>query len=439
VDARGPLAFFVSNRGGTAAAAARGAELWQGGQQRTVFPDLASVVTQTARAVETKAGPDGAAVLAYLRGRPDRVAATMHAAIETSQRRLRESVEAYRRGLATQAHDLAVSGYLEGFELVEAALDALDHRLRATVETEMIRYRSLLRAGAPLARVEEQAATLERLLVQAGDLLGAGALPASATFASALVILLREGLEALLVVAALCALLVQAGRRDALPYIHAGWLVALLLGGVTWMAASSVVTISGATREMTEGVTALMAAGVLLYVGFWMHGKSHARQWQAYLAGRLQGALGGRTMWTLALVSFLAVYREAFETVLFYQALALQAGPGGSMPLLGGVLAGAAVLALLGWMVVRGGARLPLGVFFGAGSSLLALLAVVLAGKGIVALQEAGWLPVDPVSFPSLPLLGVYPNLQSLLLQAALVVLVAVGFAWTQYSMRRAS
>jgi high-affinity iron transporter len=438
-DERWALAFYVSNLGRTEAEAGRGAELWQGGQKRTAFPDLASVVTPSAREVAEKEGPDGVAVLSYLRGQPDRVASSPHDAIEVSQRRLRESVEAYRQGRAIQAHDLAVSGYLEGFELVEAALDALDHGFRATVEAEMIRFRGLLRAGAPLAQVEEQAAAIDRLLVRARDLLGAGALPAGATFASALVILLREGLEALLVVAALYALLVQAGRRDALPYIHIGWLVALLLGGVTWVAASSVVTISGATRELTEGLTALVAAGVLLYVGFWMHGKSHARQWQAYLSERLHGALSGRTMWTLAFVSFLAVYREAFETVLFYQALALQAGPSGGIPLAGGVLVGAGVLLLVGWAVIRGGVRLPLGIFFGAGSLLLALLAVVLAGKGIVALQEAGWLPVNPVPFPSLPLLGVYPNLESLLLQAALVVFVTAGFAWTQYSMRRAS
>jgi high-affinity iron transporter len=438
-DERWGLALYVANLGRTESEAGRGAELWQGGQKRTAFPDLASIVTPSAREVEAKEGADGVAVLAYLRGQPDRVASSTHAAIETSRLRLRESVEAYRQGRATQAHDLAVSGYLEGFELVEVALDALDHRLRTSVEAEMIRYRGLLRAGAPLPRVEEQAAAIEHLLVQARDLLGASGLPASATFVSALVILLREGLEALLVVAALYALLVQAGRRDALPYIHWGWVIALLLGGITWVAASSVVTISGATREMTEGVTALVAAGVLLYVGFWMHGKSHARQWQAYLSQRLHGALSGRAVWTLALVSFLAVYREAFETVLFYQALALQAGPNGGVPLLGGLLAGTAALLLIGWAVIRGGVRLPLGVFFGAGSLLLALLAVVLAGKGIVALQEAGWLPIHPVSFPSLPLLGVYPNLQSLLLQAVLVVLVAAGFAWTQYSMRRAT
>ena len=213
----------------------------------------------------------------------------------------------------------------------------------------------------------------------------------------------REGLEALLIVAAIVALLVKANRRDALPWVHGGWIAALLLGGLTWGVASYVITISGATREVTEGITALIAAAILLYVGFWMHGKSYARQWQDYLARRLQGALSGRTTGALAFVSFLAVYREAFETVLFYEALVIQSGPGGSVPLVGGLLAGAVVLAVLSWVIVRGSVRLPLGVFFGASSVLIGLLAVVLAGKGIAALQEAGWLSIRSVSFPSLP------------------------------------
>ena len=170
-----------------------------------------------------------------------------------------------------------------------------------------------------------------------------------------------------------------------------------------------------------------------------MHGKSHAQQWQAYLARSLQGALGRRTMGALALVSFLAAYREVFETVLFYQALALQAGPGGHVALLGGLLAGAVALAVMSWVIVRGIVRLPLGVFFGASSVLIALLAVVLAGKGIAALQEAGWLPIHAVNAPSLPVLGVYPNLHGLLLQAALVLVIVGGFAYTQRMARRIS
>jgi len=129
-------------------------------------------------------------------------------------------------------------------------------------------------------------------------------------------------------------------------------------------------------------------------------------------------------------VSFLAVYREAFETVLFYEALAVQAGPGGGVPLLAGLAAEAGALLVLGWLIVRGSVRLPFGLFFGASAALLALLSVILAGKGVAALQAAGWIAVHEVHFPSLPLLGLYPNLQSLLLQAALVVVIACGFAY---------
>src|SRR5688572_4114736 len=196
---------------------------------------------------------------------------------------------------------------------------------------------------------------------------------------------------------------------------------------------------SGATREVTEGVSALVAAAILLYVGFWMHGKSQARQWQAYLDRRLEGALTGRTLWALAFVSFLAVYREAFETVLFYEALAMQAGPGGGVPLLAGLAAATGALLVLGWLIIRGSVRLPFGLFFGTSAALLALLSVILAGKGVAALQAAGWIAVHAVRFPSLPLIGLYPNLQSLLVQAALLVVIASGFVFARRGAERAS
>jgi high-affinity iron transporter len=438
-EQRWALAFYVAGLGQAEGEVRRGAELWRAGRGRQALPDLASVATQSAREVEAKHGAEAVALLSYLRAHPDVLAAGGGSAIATSLRLLGESLAAYREGRARRAQDLAVSSYLDGFEPIEAGLDAVDPGLRAQVEAEMIRYRGLLRDGAPLPEVDAQAARVEGLLARARDLLDAGSLPPSATFASAFVILVREGLEALLIVAAIVALLVKADRRDALPWVHGGWIAALALGGLTWVIASYAVRISGATREMTEGVTALIAAAILLYVGFWMHGKSHARQWQAYLARRLHGALGRRTMTALAFVSFLAVYREAFETVLFYQALAVQAGPGGAVPLAGGLLAGALGLAALSWAVVRGSLRLPLGAFFGVSSALIGLLAVVLAGKGIAALQEAGWLPVHAVSFPSLPVLGVYPNLQGLVLQGALLAALGIGFACTRWVAGRSS
>lgn len=144
-------------------------------------------------------------------------------------------------------------------------------------------------------------------------------------FSASLVILLREGLEALLVVIALVTVLVRTGRRDGLRYVHLGWVTALVGGVATWAAAQSLVSISGASREVMEGVAALLAAVVLLYVGIWMHSKTHAAQWQAYIQQHINSHLTAGTLWGLGLLAFIAVYREVFETVLFYQALLTQA------------------------------------------------------------------------------------------------------------------
>jgi high-affinity iron transporter len=146
--------------------------------------------------------------------------------------------------------------------------------------------------------------------------------------------------------------------------------------------------------------------------------------------------LNKRTLWALALLSFLAVYREVFETVLFYQALWIQVGVEGQMAVLGGFGAGVAVLALFSGLIFYYSLRLPLKLFFGATSAVLAVLAVVLAGKGIGALQEAGLVPLDPVAFPSVPALGIYPNWQGLLVQAMVVGLIAAGFLYQYLASR---
>ena len=437
-DQRWALAVHVAGLADGEAARARGTALWAEGRGRAVIGDLAGLVTVTTAEIQTRHGDDGVAVLAALRADPARLAPAGGEAIAVSTRLLGESLEAYRRGRPREAQDLAVASYLEGFEPVEAALDARDRTLRGLVEQEMIRYRTLLRDGAPAADVEAQAGKIQDLLADVQRLLAGRGLAAGPAFVSAFVILLREGLEAVLIVAAIVAMLVRADRRDALPAVHTGWLAALALGVVTWGVAAYVVTISGATREVTEGITALASAGILLWVGFWMHDKSHAQRWQAYLQSRLQGALGRQGVWGLALVSFLAVYREVFETVLFSQALWLQIEPGSRYALVGGLGAAAIALAVMSWLIVRGSLRMPLGAFFGITSMALAALSIVLAGKGVAALEEAGYLSPRPIDVPSVPLLGVYPDLLGLALQVALAVVVVGGFAWRSRAVRRA-
>ena len=140
--------------------------------------------------------------------------------------------------------------------------------------------------------------------------------------------------------------------------------VAILSGGATWVAAQSLISIVGASREVMEGVAALFAALVLFYVGIWMHSKTHAAQWQAYIQKHVNERLKSGTLWGLAALSFIAVYREVFETVLFYESLPTQAVEAQYSVVAGGFLLGVAMLAVLSWVLIRIQSSYPLPGFF---------------------------------------------------------------------------
>ncbi|MGH8664401.1 MAG: cytochrome c/FTR1 family iron permease [Burkholderiales bacterium] len=427
-DERWALAFYVGTLGADAQRVAQGAAAWQQGKGKTEIGTLRALATLTDEEVGQKYGADTAAAFAWLKTNPQALAAVQESPIAVSRRLLAESAAAYRTGEPEEANRLALQSYLEGFELAEASLDAIDGKLRQQVEAEMFRYRDLIRRGVPAAEIDAAADTIDGLLATSADKLEGEGLSPTAAALSAFVILLREGLEALLVVAAIVALLVKAGRRDALVWIHLGWIGALVAGGLTWFAASALIEISGATREFTEGVTALLAAAILLYVGVWLHGKRHAHAWQAFIDTRLRGALARGTLWALAGVSFLAVYREAFETVLFYQALWQQAGQAALGSIVVGFACAVVVLAAVAWLILRYGVRLPLGTFFAVSALLLAALAVVFTGHGLRALQEAGSVAATPFGEIDLPALGVYATRETLGAQLLVLALVAAGF-----------
>lgn len=264
------------------------------------------------------------------------------------------------------------------------------------------------------------------LLDQAEQKLSSTELSGSTAFASALMILLREGLEAILVIAALAAFLLKTGRKEGLRYLYFGTGMAFLLGVVTWYVSAHVVKIGGAGRELTEGFAALFAAAMLFYVGFWLHSKTGAIQWKEFIQGSIKKALSRGSLWGLSGLAFIAVYREIFETVLFYQALWLQTSEEGQSMILSGFLVASVVLALLAWLILRYSTRLPLRQFFSVTSVFMFVLAIVFAGKGIAALQEAGKLPLSLVNFPRIDLLGIYPNLEGLGIQLAMVLVAAV-------------
>jgi high-affinity iron transporter len=420
---RWSLAFYVGALWPDPALVKRGRALLQADKTPSRLMQLDTLTLRSPAEIEAEYGQQGLAIAAFLRSRPgalfDRGKGDP---LNYSADRISESLARYRAGEHGAAYDLAVRAYLEGFELMEGNLDAVAPELRRRIEAEMTRYRNQIRHQAPLSRVAAQAEKIRSMLDQARQRLDSTTLSGVSAFASSAIILLREGLEALLVVAALAAFLLKTGRRDGMRYLYAGIGGALLLGVLTWVASNTVFDISGQQRELTEGLAALFAAIMLFVVGFWMHSKTSASQWKRFIETSLRKHLDQGTLWGIAGLSFVAVYREFFEVVLFYQALWAQADAASQGLIVAGLLTALALLLVLAWLILRFSTRLPLRQFFAASGIFMFILAFVFAGHGIAALQEAGKLPIDPVSFPSISLLGIYPNIEALSVQALILV-----------------
>ncbi len=331
---------------------------------------------------------------------------------------------AVARGDRASARGEIIDAYLEGIEPAEGPLRALDTSVVNGLERSFNGLRARLESGASAAEVDEGIAALIGEVTRADLLL---ARPEERGFVSTAIssggILLREGVEAALLIAALLGIATQAGLGDRKRWIHAGYLSALALGLVTWFVSSRLIAISGARREMIEGVTALLAALVLFYVSFSLLAKKEVARWMKFLRAQVSPR---RAAASLFFVAFLAAYREAFETVLFYQALL--ASNASTAAALVGALGGAVVLAVIVLAYSRAGRFAPPQLFFKISSYLLYALAVVFIGQGIAALQLTGTAPIHPLSIPSVPALGLHPTVETCAAQLVLITLAAI--AW---------
>ncbi|HEX8366067.1 MAG TPA: FTR1 family protein [Allosphingosinicella sp.] len=425
---RWALAFHSGRFAYPAALAGEGERIWRGDAAvRALIPNLEALAAITPAALAARMGPEQAAALtAFLRANPDAVSAAAGGPLDVARARLRESLVAYRAGDRDAARELALAAYLDGFEPVEPLLATRDGSLLRRVEAAMAELRSAIASRRPAGEVETRISALDRLFDETAAAIAPGEASAASSFVGGFVILAREGLEALLIVIAMIVFLQRAERREVLPYVHGGWIAALVAGVATWWAATHIVAISGASRETTEGVGSLFAAAVLVFVGIWMHGKAQAGEWQRYIREKLGHALSRGSAWFLFLLAFVAVYREVFETILFYAALSAQ---GDGLALLGGALTAAILLAMVAWAMMKYSRRLPIAQFFNWSALLIALLAIVLAGKGVAAIQEAGLIGVTPVeSAPSVPILGIAPTAEALGAQVAVLLILLVGF-----------
>lgn len=344
---------------------------------------------------------------------------------------LDEAEAAYRDG----DRDAALAGvehaYLEGFEPLESRLAPSDvQRVERLIHLSL---RPRISRGAPEAEVAESFAAVrsglraaDRSVAEAGSSFWFGAF-------NSLIIIVREGLEAVLLVGALLAYLAKVeGGRQHHPRIWAGVALGVAASFATWGLARTLIPVSGGSRELLEGITALVAVAVLIYVSNWIFQRSYIHHWKDFLRENLDTALDTGSALAMAGLAFAAVYREGFETVLFYQALMFDVGTGA---VLAGFIPGLLVIAVVGVAIIRLGLRLPLKQVFAATNVILVYLAFAFTGKGIYNLQEAGLFAPHPVGWmadsEALRLLfGIYPVAETLAAQALLLATVGATYLY---------
>ncbi len=340
---------------------------------------------------------------------------------------LKESNQAYADGNTDEARTLALTAYLEGVEPIEAKLRANSGAFASDLETQLATMRSLIEKEAPASEVNASATASIKMVEEAQALIGSKTFSGWLAFLLSSSIILREGLEAFLVILTILGIIRALKLPNAAKWVHGGWMAAIGSGFLMWLAAGKLFNFSGAQRELMEGIIALFAVGVLLYVGFWMHSKSEAGKWQAYVKNKIQGLARKENMLGLAFLSFLVVFREAFESVLFLSALSLEVGPGQQMAFGGGIIFAFAALLIISVLLLKYSKKIPIPKLFKYSAIVISFLAVILVGKGVHALQEAGTLSISmlPVNI-KLDAIGLYPSWESLLAQLGILALVVV-------------
>lgn len=349
---------------------------------------------------------------------------------------LDEALAAARAGRRAEAGDRAFDAYL-AFEPLETPARARDPGRVAALERHFADFRGALR-GSDLRAAEGARTAIEQGMPAIVELTR----PSEGrwgAFLQSLLIILREGFEAILVIGAIVALLLKTGHRERLRSIWLGVGLALGASALTALLLTTLLRALPATREVIEGVTMLLAVVVLFSVSYWLISKVEAAKWQQFIREKVDAALarGGGT--TLAFVAFLAVYREGAETALFYQAL-FREGSNTGLALVAGIVAGGAILAVIFTLFYRFGVRIKLRPFFAVTSVLLYYLAFVFMGKGVRELQEGDVMSLHVLpGWPHVEKLGIFPSVETLLAQGLLLVLFVFAVLKTFWPKRSVS
>jgi high-affinity iron transporter len=339
---------------------------------------------------------------------------------------LNTAYDAYAGGNADAGKNFvndAYFGYYEKEGVERAVLSYVSGKRASVVEYQFSIAKKLMTDGASLPDVKASLDTLKKMLREDADKLDGKEESSSGIFLASLTIILREGFEAILVIAAIAAYLIRSGNMRSTRVVYISGAAALVASGLAAVALQYVFQVSGANQEILEGATMLLAVVVLFFVSNWMVSKAEAEAWKGYIESKVQSAVKTGSNFALGGAAFLAVFREGAETILFYQALLGETETYKNMVWMG-FLTGCVALVFIFAIVRYGSLAIPIKPFFMGTSILMYIMSVAFAGGGIKELQEADIIGVTPVGFvQSIDILGIYPTVETLLPQAILLAL----------------
>ena len=351
-----------------------------------------------------------------------------------------QAVSVYETGDYEGARDLVNSAYYGIYEK-----DGLENVMRSSVsakETSLTEYqfykvKKSMKNGESLETVKQETEKLKSMVndnVKALE--NAHGSSGWAALLPAYLILLREGLEAILVLVAIIAYLKRANDEKHLGTVYNFSIAAVVASFISAYLFNTILnnTTGGMSREVLEGATALFAVAVLLLTSAWLGGKASKDNWKQYIDGLVKESITHGTARALGMAAFLAVYREGAEVILFYQALFNNAAADVTM-IWAGFGAGCVTLAVIFYGMQQGILKIPLRPFFLFTSILMFLLAVTFVGGGIEELQEGGVIGITRFEgWPTFDVLGIFPTAETL---GAQLLVLPFGVCMVVFSKRR--
>ncbi len=364
----------------------------------------------------------------------DPAKAAVRSDIDTIRMQLDETLRLHQEGNYDGALITSRSAYLDSYESVEIPLRPIDPDFTLEMEIKFAELRNLIQAHAPYEQVEAKVVEIRRGLDESERLVsGTGILAPAIAFSTSFSIIFREGLESALIVGAILTYLEASRNAKFKKHVYYGIVIAIGATAVTWFIAQFIIEISGASRELIEAIAGVSAVAILFWVSFWVLNKIETKRWIEFVKAKVWKATTTGSIMVFVMLSFFTVYREGFETVLFYQAM-LSYAKYMEWYVVAGFVLGLGVIVTTAIIVRKLGRRLPLRVLFALTMGIGAYMSIAFMGNAIREFQELGYISTTPLIgiVPRLDInlatmTGIHPTLESIVAQVILLAVYVVG------------